>query len=357
MAQLPQLHSCCGFRGFTGCRVSKLENDEGIPLQDGLLPQLLVPAIDKTRPYISPRYLESPNLQEALGDAFFDRGRSTSLPVRNYDRSSLLRPPRGSGSGPGLAATSGASSSSESQRGMDQEEVPTGAGGAPPKWRCAWWIRSKKPWRKSTQELRTFGAGCHMLQARASWDKERIRLQRMNSKAPEDRDWPGRFNPGQRAYIEIRHYSHTTNMLISRSGFQRLARDMCQQVSQEKYDEWKTGQVKYIDGWEPPQMYRMEVQGLACLQEACEGLLVAMMEEMNHAAIHAKRVTIMPKDMALVSRLSGTNAYQNYGLQKPQVAPGDAVASRGEVEPVEPAPKKRPAAEVEGKRKRKKKDG
>ena len=37
-----------------------------------------------------------------------------------------------------------------------------------------------------------------------TWSKEHIRLQRMNSKAPEDRDWPGRFNPGQRAYIEIR---------------------------------------------------------------------------------------------------------------------------------------------------------
>lgn len=80
--------------------------------------------------YISPRYLESPNLQEALGDAFFDRGRSASLPVRNYDRSSLLRPPRGTGTGgTGIApATSGGSSSSESQRGMDQEEVPTAAG-------------------------------------------------------------------------------------------------------------------------------------------------------------------------------------------------------------------------------------
>ena len=181
---------------------------------------------------------------------------------------------------------------------------------------------------------------------------ERLRLQRMNSKAPEDRDWQGRFNPGQRAYIEIRHYSHTTNMLISRSGFQRLARDMCQQVSQEKFDEWKTGQVKYIDGWEPPQMYRMEVQGLACLQEACEGLLVAMMEEMNHSAIHAKRVTIMPKDLALVSRLSGTNAYQNYGLQRGRAAerePSGATGATGAT-----GPRKRPAAGPEGKRKRKK---
>ena len=81
------------------------------------------------------------------------------------------------------------------------------------------------------------------------------------------------------------------------------------------------------------------------------------MEEMNHAAIHSKRVTIMPKDLALVSRLSGTNAYQNYGLQKPHASPA-AGGSRAEAEPEPVAPRKRPAAEgAEGKRKRKKKDG
>lgn len=82
------------------------------------------------------------------------------------------------------------------------------------------------------------------------------------------------------------------------------------------------------------------------------------MEEMNHSAIHAKRVTIMPKDLALVSRLSGTNAYQNYGLQKPS-READLGAPRAEA--AEPGPpRKRPAAQAEGpegKRKRKKKDG
>lgn len=84
-------------------------------------------------------------------------------------------------------------------------------------------------------------------------------------------------------------------------------------ISQRSHDLRRHScfEVDYIDGWEPPMLYRMEVQGLACLQEAAEALIVAMMEEMNHAAIHAKRVTIMLKDMALVTRLSGTNAYTN----------------------------------------------
>eukprot|EP00438_Fugacium_kawagutii_P007224 Skav218013 [mRNA] locus=scaffold2344:187916:188904:- [translate_table: standard] len=145
---------------------------------------------------------------------------------------------------------------------------------------------------------------------------EKIRVARMNSNKPEDKDWSGRFVPGQRASYEIRHYTHTTQLLIQRASFQRLARDIAIGISAEKYDEWKGGQVEYMDGWEPPTLYRMEVQGLACLQEAAEALIVAMMEEMNHAAIHAKRVTIMLKDMALVTRLSGTNAYENRMSQK-----------------------------------------
>ena len=39
------------------------------------------------------------------------------------------------------------------------------------------------------------------------------------------------------------------------------------------------------------------------LQEATEALIVRMMEDSNTAAIHAGRVTVMPKDMELVRRL------------------------------------------------------
>lgn len=72
---------------------------------------------------------------------------------------------------------------------------------------------------------------------------EKIRVARMNSTAPSDRDWSGRFVPGQRAEYEIRHYTHTTQLLIQRASFQRLARDIAIAISAEKYDEWKDGQV------------------------------------------------------------------------------------------------------------------
>ena len=39
------------------------------------------------------------------------------------------------------------------------------------------------------------------------------------------------------------------------------------------------------------------------VQEACEAYLVGLFEDANLCAIHAKRVTVMPKDMALARRI------------------------------------------------------
>ena len=41
------------------------------------------------------------------------------------------------------------------------------------------------------------------------------------------------------------------------------------------------------------------------LQEATEAYLVGLFEDTNYCAIHAKRVTIMPKDMKLARRVRG----------------------------------------------------
>ena len=90
-----------------------------------------------------------------------------------------------------------------------------------------------------------------------------------------------------------------------------MVKEICREISQEKHGEWDKRGKRNVDNWEPPVLYRMETQGLLALQEATETLLTAMMEECNVAAIHAKRVTIMPKDQHLVSRLSGTWAQIN----------------------------------------------
>ena len=169
-------------------------------------------------------------------------------------------------------------------------------------------------------------------------------------KKEQDENSKGRFSSGQRAFIEIRYYSHSTNLQIPHSAAQRLVKDICQKISTEKHEQWRRGRVRYIDNWEPPTMYRMETQALACLHEAMEGLIVAMMEEMNYVAIHARRVTIMPKDLHLVSQISGTNAYQGYGLHRQagtSVAKKRKREERGEEAPEPEAPAPEAAASTD----------
>ena len=50
---------------------------------------------------------------------------------------------------------------------------------------------------------------------------------------------------------------------------------------------------------------RFQIQAIGALQEAAEAYLVGLFEDTNLCAIHAKRVTIMPKDIQLARRIRG----------------------------------------------------
>ena len=50
---------------------------------------------------------------------------------------------------------------------------------------------------------------------------------------------------------------------------------------------------------------RIQSSALGALQEASEAYLVALFEDTQMCALHAKRVTIMPKDMQLARRIRG----------------------------------------------------
>lgn len=110
------------------------------------------------------------------------------------------------------------------------------------------------------------------------------------------------YRPGVVALREIRYYQKSTELLIRKLPFQRLVREISQNV--------KPG---------------FRVQGLAvsALQEAAEAYLVGLFEELNLCAFHAKRVTIMPKDIQLVRRIRGEwtgligNSDNNFFLKRP----------------------------------------
>ena len=52
-----------------------------------------------------------------------------------------------------------------------------------------------------------------------------------------------------------------------------------------------------------------QLSAVMALQEASEAYLVSLFEDANLAAVHAKRVTIQPKDLALAWRLHGKRSY------------------------------------------------
>jgi len=98
---------------------------------------------------------------------------------------------------------------------------------------------------------------------------------------------PHRFRPGTVALREIRRYQKSTELLIRKLPFQRLVREIAQ--------DYKTD-------------LRFQSSAIAALQEAAEAYLVGLFEDSNLCAIHAKRVTIMPKDIQLARRIRGERA-------------------------------------------------
>ena len=98
---------------------------------------------------------------------------------------------------------------------------------------------------------------------------------------------PHRFRPGTVALREIRRYQKSTELLIRKLPFQRLVREIAQ--------DFKTD-------------LRFQSSAISALQEASEAYLVGLFEDTNLCAIHAKRVTIMPKDIQLARRIRGERA-------------------------------------------------
>ena len=93
-----------------------------------------------------------------------------------------------------------------------------------------------------------------------------------------------RYKPGTVALREIRKLQKSTELLIRRLPFQRLVRELAQDFRND---------------------LRFQSSAVLALQEAAEAYLVTLFEDTNLCAIHAKRVTIMPKDIQLARRIRG----------------------------------------------------
>ena len=106
---------------------------------------------------------------------------------------------------------------------------------------------------------------------------------------------PHRYRPGTVALREIRRYQKSTETLIRKLPFQRFVREIAQGLQ----DASTIGQS--FDGGN----IRFTSDAMAALQAAAEAHVVQLFEDTNLCALHAKRVTIMVKDMRLARRLRG----------------------------------------------------
>lgn len=97
---------------------------------------------------------------------------------------------------------------------------------------------------------------------------------------------PHRYRPGTVALREIRKFQKSTDLLIRKLPFQRVVREIATDYKND---------------------LRFQSQAVLALQEASEAYLVGLFEDTNLCAIHAKRVTIMPKDMQLARRIRNEN--------------------------------------------------
>ena len=96
------------------------------------------------------------------------------------------------------------------------------------------------------------------------------------------------------ALREIRRYQRSTENLIKRTLFQKLIREISQ------------GYRICPDGPGTPSVQvQFQSTAIVALQEAAENFIVGLFEDVNLLAIHARHVTIMPRDICLALCIRG----------------------------------------------------
>jgi len=93
-----------------------------------------------------------------------------------------------------------------------------------------------------------------------------------------------RFRPGTVALRDIKKYQRGTELLVPKLAFARVVRETAQDHKPD---------------------LRFQSSAIAALHEAAEAYLTALFDDANLCAMHARRVTVMPKDMQLARRIRG----------------------------------------------------
>jgi len=110
---------------------------------------------------------------------------------------------------------------------------------------------------------------------------QKVAVRKNLSLAPLELKKKKRFRPGTVALREIKQFQKTTDTLIQKLPFSRLVRAIAANLGE----------------------YRFQTSAIAAVQEATEAYLVGLFEDSQLCAIHAGRVTVYARDMALARRM------------------------------------------------------
>lgn len=95
-----------------------------------------------------------------------------------------------------------------------------------------------------------------------------------------------RFRPGTVALREIRKLQSTVNLVLRRAPFYRLVKEIATSLA-------FFGNVRFTHS------------AIDAVQESTESFLTSLLADSNLCALHARRVTVMPRDLHLARRLRG----------------------------------------------------
>ena len=156
-----------------------------------------------------------------------------------------------------------------------------------------------KPKKPSAQSVKEAEAELKRILAEKREEQRKKAAARMAKKGGQKAPKGGvkkryRYRPGTVALKQIRQYQKSTELLIRKLPFQRLVREIAS--NSEVIKSPLCGKVRF------------QSAAIMALQEAAEAYLVGLFEDTNLCAIHARRVTIMPKDIQLARRIRGERA-------------------------------------------------
>ena len=156
-----------------------------------------------------------------------------------------------------------------------------------------------KPKKPSAQSVKEAQAELKRILAEKREEKCKKAAARMAKKSGQKAPKGGvkkryRYRPGTVALKQIRQYQKSTDLLIRKLPFQRLVCEIA--CDSEVIKSPLCGKVRF------------QSAAIMALQEAAEAYLIGLFEDTNLCAIHAKRVTIMPKDIQLARRIHGERA-------------------------------------------------